>query len=269
MRSFFTAATAFLQTRLPVTNKLLRHLSCIDPKKKVVGSSSEAIVYIGKKFRLNVSDIDKLNIEWALYCLEKVPESISHTGGKHSRVDHYWREILAITTADGVQKYPTLAVVVKTALIIPHSNADVERSLSINNRTVTIDRSNLGEETVIGLRATKDYVKFCDPVEMLPEKILITKDVLLSAKKAHSLYKARLEEDRIKKAEEESKKKEKADAEARNNQDRLLALQRVAQFKDKERQLKETEASVMQKISVVNALLKDGNSKLADSLQKK
>jgi len=55
---------------------------------------------------------------------------------KPVRVDHYWREMLSITTVVGEPKYPFLSVLVKTALALPHSNVDVERSLSVNNRMV-------------------------------------------------------------------------------------------------------------------------------------
>jgi len=48
------------------------------------------------------------------------------------------------------------------ALVLPHSNANVERSLSVNNRTVTKEKSKLSEKSINGLRAMKDFVKFCD-----------------------------------------------------------------------------------------------------------
>jgi hypothetical protein len=107
---------------------------------------------------------------------EKVPTSVVTTAkDKPVRVDHYWREMLSITTADGTLKYPFLSMLVKTALVLPRSNADVERSLSVNNRTVTMDKTQLGETAINGPRSTKDYVKSCDPAAMRTEKICIKK----------------------------------------------------------------------------------------------
>jgi len=77
-------------------------------------------------------------------------------------------------------------VLVKTALVLPHSNTDVERSLSVNNGTVTMDKIQLGETAINGLRSIKDYVKFCDPAAMRPNKICINKNLLSSARNAYS-----------------------------------------------------------------------------------
>jgi len=92
--------------------------------------------------------IDKVADEWTLYSNEKVPESlVTVAKDKPVGVDYYWREILSIKTAVVEPKYPFICVLVKTAFILPHSNADVERSLSVNNRTVTMDKTQLGENS--------------------------------------------------------------------------------------------------------------------------
>ena len=66
----------------------------------------------------------------------------------------------------------------------------------MNARVVTKERSRLGEQTVVGLRLLKDTVKFHDPVNYRPEKILVTKEMRKSARLAHSAYKARLDEEK-------------------------------------------------------------------------
>ena len=121
MRAFFTTATKFMQTRLPLSNKLLKHLSCLDPKKKAIGEHSHSIGYIAKMFNMSAEHLDKVADEWTLYSIEKVPESlVTAAKDKPVRVDHYWREMLSITTAVGEPKYPFLSVLVKTALVLPH-----------------------------------------------------------------------------------------------------------------------------------------------------
>jgi len=55
--------------------------------------------------------------EWTLYSIKKVPESlVTAAKDKSVRVDHYWREMLSITTAVGEPKYPFLSVLVKQHL---------------------------------------------------------------------------------------------------------------------------------------------------------
>jgi len=97
-------------------------------------------------FYRSAKHIDKVADEWTVYSIEKLPESlVTAAKDKPVRVDHYWREMLFITTAVGEPKYPFLCVLDRTALVLPHSNTDVERSLSVNNRTVTMDKTQLGE----------------------------------------------------------------------------------------------------------------------------
>lgn len=50
--------------------------------------------------------------------------------------------------------------------------------------------------------------------------------------------------------------------------ERLLNEKKIATLEEKERNLQEAEKEVMQKISVINQLLCEGNSKLADALKK-
>ena len=73
----------------------------------------------------------------------------------------------------------------------------------MNARVVRKERSRLGEQTIVGLRLLKNAVKFQDPVNCRPEKIPVTKEMRKSARLAHSVYKARLDE------EKEEKKKKK------------------------------------------------------------
>ena len=187
IRQSFTAMTKYLQTRLPLDNALLKNLGVLNPDTTIDDTtSSQAIRHIARKCHLTVEEIDCVQSEWQMYYIEEKPV-------KQDRVDHYWRQLFNIKTL-GTLKYPTLTKLLKMALILPHSNADVERSLSVNNRTVTKDKVHLSEEAIIGLRATKDYVKFSDPVAQRPEQMIITRNILQSAWHSHSSSFLRLEE---------------------------------------------------------------------------
>ena len=80
---------------------------------------------------------------------------------------------------DGKIKYKWLPELVKSALILPHGNADVERSLSVNTKIVTEDRPHIGEATVTvcAIRTVKDAVEFFDPVSKKPQKVPLTRKV--------------------------------------------------------------------------------------------
>ena len=100
--------------------------------------------------------------------------------------------MLMLKSPDGSSRFPLLEAVTKSGLIMAQTNAESERSLSINNRVVTKDRSDLGEETVVGLRTVKDAVHFFDPVNNQPEKIPITKELKASVRSSYAGYRANL-----------------------------------------------------------------------------
>ena len=94
------------------------------------------------------------------------------------------------TTSNDTRKYPTVTDVLKIPLSLPHGNADVEKGPSVNNSIITKERHQLGEAAINGLRA-KDAVKLYDPELVRPEKLLITKHVLSSARNSHFDYQRR------------------------------------------------------------------------------
>ena len=137
-----------------------------------------------------------------------------------TRVDHYWRGVLKLKTSNRNTKCLHLTNVVNAALVLPHGNADVERGVSVNNGIETAERNKLGEDTINGLNATKDVVKFLDPQHQKPENISIKSKILSAARSAYSIYQRKLEEDK-KEEERERKAKEPERAEAaRRKQER-------------------------------------------------
>ena len=95
---------------------------------------------------------------------------------------------------------------IKSALVLAQTNAESERSLSINARIVTQERASLGEKTIVGLNVLKDTVTFFDPVSNQPGRIPITQDLKRSVKLAHSAFKEHLEAEK----REEAKRIEEA-----------------------------------------------------------
>jgi len=94
------------------------------------------------------------------------------------------------------------------ALNLPHGNTDVEKGLSENNTIITKDRNQLREAAINGLRA-KDAVKFYYTEVMRPEKLLMIKHVLSSARNAHFDYQRRCELEKGKRKGESLTREEK------------------------------------------------------------
>ena len=95
-----------------------------------------------------------------------------------TEINHYWNSLVLLKTVDGSSWYHFLPLVIKSGLLLAQKNAESERSLSINARVGTSERSALGEVTIIGLPIVKEAVRFYDPVNGQPESIAITKDQL-------------------------------------------------------------------------------------------
>ncbi|PFX13024.1 hypothetical protein AWC38_SpisGene22936 [Stylophora pistillata] len=262
IRAFFTAVAAFLQTRLPFENKLLRFLSCLNPDRRS-DAILRAIEFVASKLRTPAADIASVSDEWRLYIHDeeiRKPE-------KGTRVDHYWRDIFKLQTANGNLRYPLLTTIVKAALVLPHGNSDVERGISVNSRMLTSERNKLSEETINGLRNTKDMVKFSDPQSHRPERVPVTKKLLSSVRSAHAAYRQKCEKEK-EENERRRKEKEKEEAEIARRQKEMDALKaKNASLLEKETALNEREKELREKLEGVGQLLIDGNSKLKSSVK--
>lgn len=110
-------------------------------------------------------------------------------------------------------------------------NAGTERSLSVNARIVTKERTRLGERTIVGFRAVKDAVKFQDPVHLRPEKIPVSDALKRAVRSAHSKYQQRLEQEQ---AEEKNRKAEQVkqveEEERRKQEQEMLSKENALYF---------------------------------------
>lgn len=123
MRAFFIAVATFLQTRLPFENKFLRFVSCLNPDRS--DASLRAIEFVASKLRTPAADNANVSDEWRLY----IYDGEIRKREKATRVDHYWRDIFQLQTANGNPRYPLLTRIVKAALVLPHGNSNVGREI--------------------------------------------------------------------------------------------------------------------------------------------
>ena len=145
--------------------------------------------------------------------------------------------------------------------MLAHGNSDVERGISVNSRMLTAERNKLSEETINGLRNTKDMVKFSDPQSHRPERVPVTKKLLSSVRSAHTAYRQKCENEK-----EENEEKEEAEiARATKEMDALKA--KNVSLLEKETALNEREKELRKKLEGVGQLLIDGNSKLKSSVK--
>ncbi|CAF2889007.1 unnamed protein product [Rotaria sp. Silwood2] len=171
VKKIYHATTEYFKKNLPLKNSFLRDVQILHPSFKSTQYSDE-LVRISRAVTglLTDREIDCSRDEWLNYSLDNIDEKWyikdkkeGDSGSEcitYHRIDYYWNKVLAITTADGRPKYPTLGKLIKNILIIPHGNADIERGFSINENMVPQNRSLLSDTSINGLRSTYDGVKF-------------------------------------------------------------------------------------------------------------
>ena len=54
-----------------------------------------------------------------------------------ARIDHFKREVMNSKHSDCKSKYRVLPELARKAVVLPHDNSDVEKSLSVNTYVVT------------------------------------------------------------------------------------------------------------------------------------
>ena len=108
----------------------------------------------------------------------------------------YWNKVSKLQAAEGELRYKTLPTVIKSGMVLAQTNAESERSLSVNARIVTTDRALLGEKTIVGLHVIKDAVRFYDPELSRPQMIPVTEELKRSVRQAHSAYRDHLEKEK-------------------------------------------------------------------------
>lgn len=190
MLQFYQAVTSYLQTRLPLNDMLVRSVQCLHPEVRDQERAQKLIREVCTALpTIDDGDISRVTDEWKLYRAEDIKEDQIYREGNLVRLDHFWNYVLSLKNANGELKYPYLRKVVLTCLCIPHGNADVERSLSVNKKLVTAERSLLSEESVNGLRLTRDAVSMYKTFTDVP----VTKELLTSVKQAHKRYTERVE----------------------------------------------------------------------------
>ena len=148
----------------------------------------------------------------------------------------------------------------KSALVLTHTNAESECSLSVNARIVTKDRSLLGEKTIAVIHTLKEAVRFFDPDNKQPEKIEINSNLKKAVKSAHAAYRDHLEREKEmerKKKEEERRLKELAEKEKEEKE--MLSAK-------SEEGLDEQEKIAREELKAADSVLKDANKKLKDAM---
>ena len=71
------------------------------------------------------------------------------------RIEVFWHEVFQLQSAHNELMYQLLPVVIKSALILGQTNAELEHSWSVNARIVAKERALLGEKQMLAFMSLK------------------------------------------------------------------------------------------------------------------
>lgn len=167
--------------RSPLTYTLTKATTCLDPNliasnldlvKKRLNNLCSILI---EKDRLTGSAGDTVVRQFREFTSRPyVMDAMKSYNRSEKRLDHFWRDIIGKDFKDFMH-------LVKMICCISHGNANIERGFSINAECLF---ENMREESVIARRQVYDAVLYEGGIDNLQ----ISKDLLLSARNAHSRY---------------------------------------------------------------------------------
>ena len=194
------------------------------------------------------------NISAVTYLKLKVYEYDDNGEKKYRRIDEVWKDILKDAELPSVEK------VVKTTLIVPHGNSDVERGFSINRDIMGTNRSSLSISSLNGLRLAKDAVNWYGTPQNVPR----SKKMIQAVSSARTTYEHRLQEER----DANERRKKEAENEAKEKERKLIAQQNKS-LKEQESDLLKKEEMIKDKYQVGKDLVEDGTRSLNIGISEK
>lgn len=265
-RTVLVTTVSYMQSRLSLSNPVLRDLQCLHPLARKTAEGKQAFkrlcVHLHKVTQTDAF-CDKAQAEWLTYMGDKditVEQWTANHLDVGSDICGYWNYVTHLVDAAGDMKYRNLAVVIKCALSLSHGNAAPERGFSINNSLLSKERLALGEQTICAERVVKEAVRLFGSVTNIP----MTKELIASARRAYTEYALQTEKEKNEKRlkEEEQRKQELISEEQKiisTKKETLCTLIREQEKKESEQVLEQETAK---------QLISEASSKLSVSLKK-
>lgn len=182
---FFTSCLNFyielftdIRRRFTFKEPIFQVINLVDP---VVAQyfDVKSLLHVTKMFPIlepyvNVQEVDN---EWREHALLDFSNHNIDKNKAHSAED-YWRDIFDLKNAAGLPKFKNLQIVIQFLLILPFSNASVERIFSNLNNIKTDTRNKLGRERLASILHTKQAVKDSGGiVSFQPSKTMLNVDI--------------------------------------------------------------------------------------------
>ncbi|KAF2887387.1 hypothetical protein ILUMI_18786, partial [Ignelater luminosus] len=129
----------------------------------------------------------KLDDEWRAHAMLDFAQHGLELHGDNIDAEYYWGKVFRLKNGAGQYLFPNIKIRMSLLLILPFSNASVERKFSVLKNLKTENRNRLNTDTVVPLMATRKGIKKVgDSVKFNPSKnIFIVVPELLTITTAH------------------------------------------------------------------------------------
>ena len=178
-REFWITAAKYAVKKLPLDSAFLANLSWVNPGVQEYGMLTQL-----KNTLQHLPQVIKeeergaVEEEFLDYCTNEDVKALCSTACK---IDVYWHKVAQLKDLTGELRFPLLARLAKAVLIVPHGNADVERSFSKLGLNKTKLRNSLGTDTLNALLQLQCNVHdTCYAFKPTPEMISLCKNALVS-----------------------------------------------------------------------------------------
>ncbi|XP_062621347.1 uncharacterized protein LOC134282943 [Saccostrea cucullata] len=137
--------------KFPFKDSLLQDLRIIDPKNRK-DVTAETAMNLAKRFKiLQDEDLDSLTDE----CHDYVVSPDDDLPSAEQEINTFWIEMSQQKLANDQLRFPKLCSIVKAMMAIPNSNSECERVFSCLKKIQTSFRSELSQETICSILASK------------------------------------------------------------------------------------------------------------------
>ena len=251
-----------MQKSLELKNLPIEPLACLHPDQKTGMRSIQKIRVVGSSLPCVKSvELTLLTDEWRVYAETDIPQEwVQKEDGTPVRIDQYWSQVLQLKNLLENQMFSVLAKTVKCALGLSHGNADNERSLSVNKKTLSKERSGLSIVTLNGLQAIEDGIRNVYGLS----NIVVAKEMLSSVKGS---YKAYMQHTDKEEGEEKKIKSNSSEAEAEE-----IRKKQEAEIKNLINSAKDFDARMSkddQMLQSAYGFMEEGNKRMTEGLAEK
>lgn len=197
-RTCLTVVVSKMLDKCPLKYELTEAITFLNPKEITVSNTkvlsknlTKALEILEESNLISVSCAQKADREFHTLIADASVLQEAKDYSRETRLDSFWVKILAERQGENLKK------VIKILLPLSHGNATLERGFSVNGDLVV---ENLSEESLIAQRLIYDSIHTFGGIG----KLVITKDLILSARNSNQRWKEALKT-----------KREKLDAETR------------------------------------------------------